>query len=361
MHHKRFQNNPATRRIEIRGRFSLIHLGRGSFLYTFPGKARPHIGRFDVSAAQIRKHSMMVLVLSFGFFLGFSVLSNATRAFTANSAGEDQAVDLNEAGLTPDEIDQKSQDFKNKLLSEDEEISSAKDRIVYTVKPGDTLSSISNRFRVPSHIISKSSNIRSDSTLRVGQKLTIPNRPGIFYKIKAGDRLAKVASYYSVKIEDIEKDNPKLASFDLLPVGASVFLPNAKIPDPPPMWSMPAIGRLSSGFGYRRLPMLSHVQFHGGIDIAIHYAPVRAARDGVVIYAGAMGSYGNAVMIKHDSQFKTLYAHLSRINVRSGQQVKRGAVIATSGNTGFTTGPHLHFEVIYKGKAVPPFQYVKFR
>ena len=74
-----------------------------------------------------------------------------------------------------------------------------------------------------------------------------------------------------------------------------------------------------------------------------------------------MGSYGNAVIVKHDSNFKTLYAHLSKVHVNNGQRVNRGAVIATSGNTGFSSGPHLHFEVIYKGKAVPPFQYVKFK
>lgn len=361
MHHRRFQNNPAPRRLEIRGRVSLIHLGRGSFLYTFPGKARPYIGRVDLSIVQMRKTAMMVVVLFSGFFLGFSVFSNAGSAITTASDEQELVAGLNEKDLSPEELDQKSEDFKNKILSEDEEASSGKDHIAYTVKPGDTLSTISNRFRVPVHLISKSSGIRPDSTLRVGQKLTIPNRPGIYYRIKAGDRLAKVASYYSVKVEEIEKDNPSLHNLDLLPVGASIFLPNAKIPDPPPMWSMPAVGRLNSNFGYRVHPITGRLQFHGGIDIGVHYGPVRAARDGVVIYAGPMGSYGNAIIIKHDSQFKTLYAHLSRVSVRTGQQVKRGSVIAISGNTGFSTGPHLHFEVIYKGRAVPPFKYVKFR
>ncbi len=361
MYHRRFQNNPAPRRLQIRGRVSLVHLGRGSFLYTFPGKTRPHIGRLDLSMAQFRKTGLMAVVLSSGFFLGFSVLSNTGSAFT--TAGEEQelVVGLDGEGMSPEELDQKSEAFKNKILSEDEQASSGKDFITYTVKPGDTLSTIANRFRVPVRLISKASGISTSSTLRIGQKLTIPNRPGIYYRIKAGDRLAKVASYYSVKIEDIVKDNPSLHNLDLLPVGASVFLPNAKIPDPPPLWSMPARGRLSSGFGYRRHPITKRRQFHGGIDIAIRYGPVRAARDGVVIYAGPMGSYGNAIIIKHDSKFKTLYAHLSRVKVRTGQQVKRGSVIAISGNTGFSTGPHLHFEVIYKGRAVPPFKYVKFR
>jgi murein DD-endopeptidase MepM/ murein hydrolase activator NlpD len=303
----------------------------------------------------------MIVVLLSGFFLGFSVFSNAGSAVSKAADEQDLMAGFNEKDLTPQEFDQKSEDFKNRILSEDEEASSGKDYISYTVKPGDTLSTISSRFRVPVHLISKSSGIRSDSTLRVGQKITIPNRPGIYYRIKAGDRLARVASYYSVSIEDIEKDNPSLHNLDLLPVGASIFLPNAKIPEPPPMWSMPAAGRITSGYGYRAHPITGGTQFHGGIDIAVSYAPVRAARDGTVIYAGPMGSYGNAIIIKHDSEFKTLYAHLSWVSVRTGQQVKRGYVIGTSGNTGFSTGPHLHFEVIYKGRAVPPFKYVRFR
>lgn len=360
MHDQRFRNNLTSRRIEIRGRVSLVHLGRGSFLYTFPGKARPYIGRVDLSFAKIRRHVIMSVVLFSGFFLGFSVFSNAGRAFSALTDDKEAAL-IDQKNLTPEQFDQKSEDFKNSILSEDEESSSGKDKISYTVKPGDTLSTIANRFRVPINLITASSNIRPDTTLRIGQKLTIPNRPGIYYRIKSGDRIAKVASYYSVKLNEIEKDNPTLANLDLLPVGASIFLPNAKIPDPPPMWSMPAVGRLSSGFGWRSIPIHKVRHFHGGIDIAIHYAPVKVARDGVVIYAGPMGSYGNAVIVKHDSNFKTLYAHLSKVHVNNGQRVNRGAVIATSGNTGFSSGPHLHFEVIYKGKAVPPFQYVKFK
>jgi murein DD-endopeptidase MepM/ murein hydrolase activator NlpD len=96
------------------------------------------------------------------------------------------------------------------------------------------------------------------------------------------------------------------------------------------------------------------------MDIGVAYQPVRAARDGQVMYAGYLGSYGMAVMIRHEGGYKTLYAHLSRTHVKPGQFVKAGARIATSGNTGRSTGAHLHFEVLKHNRAVNPRRFVRF-
>ncbi|MBW7859420.1 MAG: hypothetical protein H3C43_14275, partial [Leptonema sp. (in: Bacteria)] len=112
MHDQRFRNNPASRRIDIRGRVSLVHLGRGSFLYTYPGKARPHIGRIDLSFSKIRRHTLMTVVLFSGFFLGFSVFSNAGRALGALNDDHDTTALLDDKNLTPEQFDQKSEDFK---------------------------------------------------------------------------------------------------------------------------------------------------------------------------------------------------------------------------------------------------------
>ncbi|MCB1171641.1 MAG: M23 family metallopeptidase, partial [Leptospiraceae bacterium] len=117
---------------------------------------------------------------------------------------------------------------------------------------------------------------------------------------------------------------------------------------------------LTSGYGWRVHPLYHYRQFHGGLDIAAHYTWIRSARKGVVTYAGWMGSYGRAIIIKHDNGLKTLYAHLSRINVRVGQSVNGGQKIGVSGSTGMSTGPHLHFEVIRNGKPVDPRRYIKF-
>lgn len=99
---------------------------------------------------------------------------------------------------------------------------------------------------------------------------------------------------------------------------------------------------------------------HTGFDIVMYYRPVHAARTGVVVYAGGMGSYGMAVVIQHGDGLKTLYAHLSSVRVRSGQDVQAGQEIGISGNTGLSTGPHLHFEVIQNGKPVNPARFVRF-
>lgn len=110
---------------------------------------------------------------------------------------------------------------------------------------------------------------------------------------------------------------------------------------------MPAAGQVLSGYGMRRHPVLGVVQLHSGVDIVAPIGTtVVAPADGVVTSAGPMGSYGNVVELSHAaSGYVTRFAHLSRIQVRRGQKVLRGDKIARSGNTGRSTGPHLHYEV----------------
>jgi murein DD-endopeptidase MepM/ murein hydrolase activator NlpD len=112
-------------------------------------------------------------------------------------------------------------------------------------------------------------------------------------------------------------------------------------------------------FGMRMHPILGRLLMHEGVDIVNEVGtPVHATGDGVVEFAGNTGgNYGIAVEINHGFNYKSWYAHLSKPLVHAGQKVKRGDVIALSGNTGLTTGPHLHYEVRYKGKAVNPVTY----
>lgn len=113
----------------------------------------------------------------------------------------------------------------------------------------------------------------------------------------------------------------------------------------------PMRGSLTSKFGWRIHPITGQRRFHNGIDIgAPEGEPVRAAADGIVVFAGWLGGYGNTVIINHTTNrervgTETLYAHLSKINVPKGQRVSQGQVIGLNGNTGFSRGPHLHFEV----------------
>ena len=111
------------------------------------------------------------------------------------------------------------------------------------------------------------------------------------------------------------------------------------------------LNRLTSGFGYRIDPLYKTVKFHAGLDFtAPQGSPIYATADGIVRTAGNLGNgYGNHVVISHGYSYSTLYGHMYRVKAKSGQRIKRGEVIGYVGNTGKSTGPHLHYEVI-KGK-----------
>jgi murein DD-endopeptidase MepM/ murein hydrolase activator NlpD len=116
------------------------------------------------------------------------------------------------------------------------------------------------------------------------------------------------------------------------------------------------LDRVSSGFGYRIDPLYKTVKFHPGLDFtAPQGTPVYATADGVVRVAGNLGNgYGNHIVIDHGYSYNTLYGHLYRLKARRGQVVKRGEVIGYVGNTGKSTGPHLHYEVIKGRKHLDP-------
>lgn len=124
----------------------------------------------------------------------------------------------------------------------------------------------------------------------------------------------------------------------------------------------PVTGTLSSEFGWRNSPFSrskkSH--FHQGVDISADAkTPINSTADGVVLYAGDYGAYGRVVIVAHKSGFETLYAHLSKVAVSSGQKICRGQNIGAVGTSGNSTGPHLHYEVRYNGSALNPQKYVE--
>ena len=122
----------------------------------------------------------------------------------------------------------------------------------------------------------------------------------------------------------------------------------------PSRW--PINGRIVSRYGYRVYPWRG---FHTGIDISGRYgAPVRATADGVVKFVGWRSGYGKTVILDHGRGVATLYAHNSRYSVKVGQEIKKGQVICSIGNTGYTTGPHLHYEVRKAGRRVNPVSYL---
>lgn len=127
----------------------------------------------------------------------------------------------------------------------------------------------------------------------------------------------------------------------------------------------PIGGKISSPFGPRVHPIFKSKSFHSGVDIAGPNAGnIIASNDGTVIYSGWYGGYGKVVIVDHGNvnghPITTLYAHMSAINVSQGQSVKKGQVLGKEGSTGYSTGPHCHFEVRVNGKPNNPTSYVQF-
>jgi murein DD-endopeptidase MepM/ murein hydrolase activator NlpD len=113
---------------------------------------------------------------------------------------------------------------------------------------------------------------------------------------------------------------------------------------------------ISSAFGWRQDPVNGSARFHKGLDIAVAYgADVKAAAPGRVSFSGVQNGYGNTVVIDHEGGRQTRYAHLSEQLVRVGDVVAEGQLVGKSGNSGRTTGPHLHFELLVDGQPVNPF------
>ena len=113
--------------------------------------------------------------------------------------------------------------------------------------------------------------------------------------------------------------------------------------------------RLSSGFGNRKHPILGFTKMHRGVDFAAPIGtPIFAAGDGIIEYSGWNGAYGKYIRIKHNSTFKTAYAHLSKIYKKRGMRIKQGDIIGALGSTGRSTGPHLHYEILLGGRQVNP-------
>jgi len=153
------------------------------------------------------------------------------------------------------------------------------------------------------------------------------------------------------RLEDMERESNKLE--------AQIAAIQARTSGSTPIFSgrfiRPVAGRISSGFGTRIHPISGKRKSHNGIDIAAGSGtPIKAAGSGKVITASYIRGYGNTIVIDHGGGISTLYGHCSRLYAKVGQSVKTGERIAAVGSTGYSTGPHLHFEVRVNGKPVNP-------
>ena len=229
----------------------------------------------------------------------------------------------------------------------------------HLVQKGDTLWGLSRKYKVPLKSIAQANRIKLTKRLQIGEKLLIPgtSTQEAWYFVKAGDTLWNIARQYNVEVRDLQRANG-ISSPRHLQIGARIRIPNGEelLTFANPL-RIPLV--VTSKYGYRPHPVTGRYQMHEGIDFrAATGTRVYASRAGKVIFAGRKGGYGKVVGIEHADDFTTWYGHLSRIRVKNGQWVSQGKVIGLSGNTGISTGPHLHFEIRYKGRSEKPTQYL---
>jgi murein DD-endopeptidase MepM/ murein hydrolase activator NlpD len=226
----------------------------------------------------------------------------------------------------------------------------------HVVAPGETLNSIARLYGKPVIVIAKANNLPLDTRVKVGDRLVIP-------EMREGARPSAVTPRAEAPLT---QPTGSVASADS-PSAARIAEPVAPPPmaqDPvktaEPVGSLPTFrwpvrGRIIAAFG----PKPNGLQ-NDGINLAVpEGTPIKAADDGVVAYAGSeLKGYGNLVLVRHANGFVTAYAHASDILVKRGDPVKRGEVIAHSGQTGNVTSPQLHFEIRKGSTPVDPAHYL---
>ncbi len=225
---------------------------------------------------------------------------------------------------------------------------------VHMVAQGETLSRIARLYKKPMSEIAKANSIQVSARLNVGDRLVIPG-------VRTSSANPKISPMVS-EAKPAPSTTPKGA--ESMP-SASVYTPVAESPPAKnsksadataalPKFRWPANGRVIAAFG-----PTTHGQQNDGINIALpENTPVKAAEEGVVAYAGSeLKGYGNLVLVRHPNGYVTAYAHAKELLVKRGEQVKRGQVIARSGQSGNVNAPQLHFEV---RKGASPLDPIKF-
>lgn len=253
------------------------------------------------------------------------------------------------------------------------------DSIEYTIQNGDTISSIAQDFGLNVNTILWENNLTSRSLIKPGNKLTIPPSDGVTHTVAKNENINKIASRYGVTVESIVDSND-IDLEEALKVGQKIFIPggkkivektivttrtytgtnitqnNTNNANQKPAYTggkllWPTVGaRISQYYSWS----------HKGLDIANKTGtPLYAAEAGTVERSGWNSGYGYNIVINHGGGLKTLYGHASKLHVKAGDKVSRGDIIANMGSTGWSTGPHIHFEVILNGVKQNPLNYIK--
>lgn len=241
----------------------------------------------------------------------------------------------------------------------------SRDRIIlYRVQEGDTPSSIAKSFDISLNTLLWANNLKSPNLIKVGDELVILPVSGVKYEIKRGDTIDSIAKKFKGDRDEILEFNG-LAIDGSLAVGTEIIIPDgeASLPVPSPSPVLRGLSSLPEYIGYYLRPILGGrnsrttknnprgIHGNNGVDLASACgAPVLASAPGQVIVAKTYNynvkfGYGNYVVINHPNGTQTLYGHLSKILVASGQAVERGNALGLIGSSGNSTGCHVHFEI----------------
>ncbi len=233
----------------------------------------------------------------------------------------------------------------------------------YRVRAGDTLSVIAQRFGLNVDTIISFNNIRNARNLLAGRRLQVPNKDGLRYRVRRGDSLGKIARVHRIRLESLVDWNG-LTSAVIVP-GQELFIPGAQLSTNArnlvlgKLFVFPTKGRLTSRFGYRPNPFTGVREFHNGLDVGnIIGTRVGAAMRGKVARVGYYAGMGKFVILIHPDGYQTLYGHLDKISVKRGLRVSQGQKIGEMGNTGYSSGPHLHFTIFKNSVPVDPLKYL---
>ena len=250
--------------------------------------------------------------------------------------------------------------------------------IRHTVAQGESLSTIAAKYSVTINTIAWANNLTNVNKLKVGQVLEFPSISGVIHKVRSGESIWTIAKRYGVSGEEIVQanalDDPNRLALNqvlVIPGGRPLSSQSSTVQlasrgstssrdgssgggTSALSFAWPATGRISSNYGLR------WGRTHHGIDLAVPIGTtVRAAAAGKVIFSGTQSGYGRLVIIDHGNGITTRYGHNSKLLVSVGQWVEAGERIALSGNTGNSTGPHLHLEIRINGSSVDPLKNLK--
>jgi murein DD-endopeptidase MepM/ murein hydrolase activator NlpD len=261
--------------------------------------------------------------------------------------------------INPDMIIEKNSTTEKKLESNKNDYSD----YIYNVKKGDSLWSIAIKYGVYVSTLQYMNEL-SSSGLRIGQKLNVTDINERPFKVLENTDYNELSKYFNTEIQefialnDVKNPSEKIKKGTLVrvPNNNPYFVSNTKVKKfGTSMAKWPVTGNIASPYGWRKHPVYGKKIFHNGIDIENKKGtPVQAVTDGKVIFAAYKGNSGRLVIIQHSNGYQTIYAHLDNIKIKKGNYVKKGDIIGTVGNTGVSTGPHLHFGLRKNGKFENP-------